>query len=205
MFLDMNQEVLSIGANSNHASDLFSKQEDKQLLLDMMLHCCDISNPWKPWVLCERWYTNIREEFFTQGDLEKAAGMPISPMMDRATTGRGASSVNFAEFLVAPLLSAMTQLLPELSVCMDILCMNVDKWADIWIDEMTATDPDVAGRITDPTEREEQISKVEARRIKFLDKHRPKKDKVAPAFAKKSFIGSFHAIGTAGTRRESDH
>merc|ERR1711998_484479 len=106
----MNSEVLACGMASDEAADLFGKTEDKQLLMDMMLHCCDISNPWKPWKICETWTYKVREEFFTQGDLEKAAGMPISPMMDRETTGRGASSVNFAEFLVAPLLSAMTQL-----------------------------------------------------------------------------------------------
>ena len=44
-----------------------------------------------------------------QGDLERNAASPISPMMDRYTTGRGASGVNFAEYLVAPLLSAISQ------------------------------------------------------------------------------------------------
>ena len=28
-----------------------------------------------------------------QGDVERAAGIPISPMMDRSTTGRGSSQV----------------------------------------------------------------------------------------------------------------
>ena len=42
-------------------------------------------------------------EFFAQGDRERAAGLAVSPMCDRGTTGRAASQINFIEFVVAPL------------------------------------------------------------------------------------------------------
>jgi hypothetical protein len=35
------------------------------------------------------------QEFFAQGDREKAEGLPVSPNMDRATTKQGQLSVNF--------------------------------------------------------------------------------------------------------------
>ena len=45
------------------------------------------------------------EEFFAQGDRERAAGLPVSPMMDRTSTSRALSQINFIEFIVAPLFS----------------------------------------------------------------------------------------------------
>ena len=43
------------------------------------------------------------EEFFAQGDAERAAGMAVSPMMDRHNTSYPLSQINFIEFVVAPL------------------------------------------------------------------------------------------------------
>lgn len=43
------------------------------------------------------------EEFFQQGDLERAQGLPVSPMMDRHATSLSLSQINFTEFIVAPL------------------------------------------------------------------------------------------------------
>ena len=42
-------------------------------------------------------------EFFSQGDLERAQGLPVSPLCDRATTSRAQSQINFIEFVVAPI------------------------------------------------------------------------------------------------------
>ena len=43
------------------------------------------------------------DEFFQQGDLEHAQGLPKSPLMDRSTTSLAISQINFIEFVVAPL------------------------------------------------------------------------------------------------------
>ena len=43
------------------------------------------------------------DEFFQQGDLEAAQGLPVSPLMDRSTTSLAISQINFIEFVVAPL------------------------------------------------------------------------------------------------------
>ena len=43
------------------------------------------------------------EEFFQQGDMERAQGLPLSPLMDRTTTALAPSQINFIEFVVAPL------------------------------------------------------------------------------------------------------
>ncbi len=38
-----------------------------------------------------------------QGDMERAAGLPVSPMCDRAKATMAQSQINFIEFVVAPL------------------------------------------------------------------------------------------------------
>ena len=48
-----------------------------------MVHCADLSNPTKPLDLYRHWVDLIMEEFFRQGDLERASNMDISPMCDR--------------------------------------------------------------------------------------------------------------------------
>ncbi len=45
----------------------------------------------------------VLEEFFAQGDRERAAGLAVSPMMDRTATSTALSQMNFIEFIVAPL------------------------------------------------------------------------------------------------------
>ena len=50
------------------------------------------------------------DEFFQQGDLEAAQGLPVSPLMDRSTTSLAISQINFIEFVVAPL---FLQVLPS--------------------------------------------------------------------------------------------
>ena len=52
-------------------------------VLQNMVHCADLSNPTKPLELYRQWCERIMEEFFQQGDKERAGGMDISPMCDR--------------------------------------------------------------------------------------------------------------------------
>ena len=51
----------------------------------------------------------VLEEFFAQGDRERAAGLAVSPMMDRTATSTALSQMNFIEFIVAPLYSQVTR------------------------------------------------------------------------------------------------
>lgn len=48
-------------------------------------------------------------EFFQQGDREKAAGLPTSALMDRVTTKIPQAQLGFINVLVRPLLSAWTE------------------------------------------------------------------------------------------------
>merc|ERR1712023_4088 len=54
------------------------KKEDKELLMQVAIHACDISNPAKKTKIYLMWTENVLKEFFNQGDREKAAGLPPS-------------------------------------------------------------------------------------------------------------------------------
>ena len=53
----------------------------------MAIKCSDLSalSAARP-IHCE-WVGRLEEEFFLQGDKEKEAGLPISPLMDRTKAG----------------------------------------------------------------------------------------------------------------------
>ena len=59
---------------------------------------------------CSRWTAKVLQEFFEQGDKERAKGMPVSPMMDRTTTQTPVSQINFIEYIVAPLFSEVLRI-----------------------------------------------------------------------------------------------
>ena len=62
---------------------LLDNYVDRIQVLQNMVHCADLSNPTKPREIYVKWVGRIMEEFFQQGDKERAQGMDISPMCDR--------------------------------------------------------------------------------------------------------------------------
>ena len=83
--------------------DALSEEKNRHFLLDLCLHCADISNPYKAWKICERWADLVIEEFCLQGDREKREGLEISPMCDRASMNLCNSQLGFIDFVVSPL------------------------------------------------------------------------------------------------------
>lgn len=77
--------------------------EDRLLLLQMCLKCGDLNHAAKPLRLHKIWSMKVTEEFYRQGDLERAHGLQISPFMDRTTANLSKSQVGFMQFLVSPM------------------------------------------------------------------------------------------------------
>ena len=105
-------EVLSVG-------DL----EDPELAMCFALHCADVSNPARPFEVCQRWGENIAEESYKQGDKERGLGMRVAAFCDRelstpATTAQNQAS--FIDFVCRPLVEGLSTLLPEASE--ELLC-----------------------------------------------------------------------------------
>lgn len=81
-------------------------EKDRHAILELILHCSDISNPFKPYELCAKWADLVVEEFFQQGDTERSMGLEISPMCDRNTVALCNMQMGFIEFAVAPLINS---------------------------------------------------------------------------------------------------
>ncbi|KAF1334080.1 3 5-cyclic nucleotide phosphodiesterase family protein, partial [Globisporangium splendens] len=105
---------------------------DKKLLLKMILHTCDVSNPAKERETMLKWTERVVEEFFVQGDLEKQLGLPVSPFMDRDTIVLKKMQVGFADFIVTPLFSVWAQILVNVNtVGYKALLSNREFWSSL--------------------------------------------------------------------------
>jgi hypothetical protein len=72
---------------------------------------------------------NVVDEWWNQGDQEYAAGLPISPFMDRGNPNVAVSSqVGFIDFIVQPLYDAVHQGFLFLQVPMEELERNKAYW-----------------------------------------------------------------------------
>ncbi|XP_076664154.1 dual specificity calcium/calmodulin-dependent 3',5'-cyclic nucleotide phosphodiesterase 1A isoform X6 [Andrena cerasifolii] len=97
--------------NMKNILSLAEPSVDKSKAVSLVLHCCDISHPAKRWDLHHRWTMQLLEEFFRQGDKERALGLPFSPLCDRNNTLVAESQIGFIEFIVEP----------SMQVCSDML------------------------------------------------------------------------------------
>mmetsp|Transcript_25106 Transcript_25106/g.64138 ORF Transcript_25106/g.64138 Transcript_25106/m.64138 type:complete len:782 (-) Transcript_25106:185-2530(-) len=93
-----------------------SLQSDRLLLLDVIVHSADISNPAKNFHTYLFWTSRVITEFFAQGDREKELGLPVSMFMDRETTNIAKCQIGFIDILVLPLFEVLTEVLPRLSI-----------------------------------------------------------------------------------------
>jgi len=111
-------------------------QGNMQLAINAMLHGADVGNPMKPWALAQTLAHLCVDEFFAQGDLEKAAGIPVQMLNDREKVNRPNSQLGFIEFVIAPLAEAIVHLFPQLGGLATNLGENVQHWMDVWVEEV---------------------------------------------------------------------
>jgi hypothetical protein len=121
-------EVHAEGLHSD-SSSILKAPEARKLLNKLFLHSADISNPTKPFGICREWARLVMEEFFMQGDMELAAGIPISPLNDRSKVNIPLSQIGFMEFVVAPLYLEQFKLFPVFQDNCQFLVGNMIQWA----------------------------------------------------------------------------
>ncbi len=74
-----------------------------------MLKCADLGHLATPATVHRQWVQCLEEEFFRQGDREKAAGLTVSPLMDRDKAGITKSQVGGASAVRSKCLVMCTQ------------------------------------------------------------------------------------------------
>ena len=110
---------------------------DRRLALQVALHAADVSNPAKPWAYYNEWTDRVLDEFFAQGDLERARGLPIGMGFDKtkvtceADKARG--QLGFINFVVAPLYASVSRIgtLDLSTTAATHLAANTAKWQEV--------------------------------------------------------------------------
>jgi hypothetical protein len=80
--------------------------EHRDLMLQLILHAADLSNPTKPMPVYSQWCDAIMEEFYELGDLENKAGLPVTHIFKRETP-KADVQIGFIKFLVRPFFQAL--------------------------------------------------------------------------------------------------
>jgi len=144
-------------------------QNNVQLAINAFLHGADVGNPMKPWELAHRLAYLCVDEFFAQGDSEKAKGIPVQMLNDRDKVNRPNSQIGFIEFVIAPLAEGVVHLFPPLDGMAMHLGINIQKWLDVWVQEVNPPAETVA-------KMQGRVSKVKARMdaVQRVDKGKPK-------------------------------
>jgi hypothetical protein len=140
-------------ANHNHYIADLKKREasqdfepsgtDKKLLLSVIIHLADISNPTKPWRLCYKWIDLLFVEFFKQGDKERERGIPISFLMDRNTTNIAKAQGGFIDHFIKPAYDLLEYVMPNIALNMKFLASNKEQWAILEDSYSLENDPNV--------------------------------------------------------------
>jgi len=106
--------------------------------LAYILHCADISNPARPYDLALSWAVAVTDEFYKQGDRQRAMGMSVDGFMDRDLSGPGVTQTNqlgFIRFVVKPTLLVMQSFAPEAAKA---LLTNLEENIDLYEADVAA-------------------------------------------------------------------
>lgn len=105
--------------------------ETKLLIYKMCLKVSDIAHLAARQDVHLKWVKGLGEEFYLQGDREKAAGLPPSFLCDRDKPGVTESQVGFFEFVALPLFRSWIAVFPELKEALEGLNSNFEYWKSL--------------------------------------------------------------------------
>ena len=105
--------------------------DNKQNLINYIIHTADISNPGKLFEIYSKWTEFITTEFFNEGEMEKKENLPINFLCDRETTSIPKSQINFINFVVLPNFKLLVNLIPECDKYVENCGNNIKKWESI--------------------------------------------------------------------------
>mmetsp|Transcript_31501 Transcript_31501/g.32707 ORF Transcript_31501/g.32707 Transcript_31501/m.32707 type:complete len:515 (+) Transcript_31501:12-1556(+) len=106
------------------SSDVSKKYDNQQMVLDLLIHTADVSNPAKPFVVYKKWVDLVFVEFFAQGDLEKMKGLPVTILCDRETTSMSKSQIFFINLVVKPTFETLAKFIPEVKPYQENIELN---------------------------------------------------------------------------------
>ncbi|KAM9967807.1 hypothetical protein ACTFIW_001894 [Dictyostelium discoideum] len=105
-----------------------NKKEDRQMILNFLIKCGDISNIARPWHLNFEWSLRVSDEFFQQSHYETICGYPVTPFMDKTKTTRARIAADFIDFVASPLFQSMAKFLKESQFLLKVISKNRENW-----------------------------------------------------------------------------
>ena len=138
------------GGGHTDKSLLSERDEDRQFVLDLLVHGADLSGQIYPLPVAKQWEARVTNEFKLQAQLEETLGLPVAPFMMNLDQGvvRWKAHLGFLDYVMQPLWRGLADLFPELKLCVDTLQTNRKYYADI-LEEETAKAA-AAAKCTDP-------------------------------------------------------
>lgn len=138
-------------------------QKNSLQWVELFLHFADVSNPLKPFPVCQKWAWRVLDEFFEQGDEEKSLGLPVGMLNDREKINRPGSQHGFIQFLVAPLVFGTVRIFPDLHPVSTQMAENLAQWKTLWVEDANPNEEDVAKKEADVQKIKDQAMELETR------------------------------------------
>jgi hypothetical protein len=127
------------GGGHSDKSLLSERDEDRQFVLDLLVHGADLSGQIYPLPVAKQWEARVTNEFKLQAQLEETLGLPVAPFMMNLDQGvvRWKAHLGFLDYVMQPLWRGLADLFPELKLCVDTLQSNRKYYADRLEEETT--------------------------------------------------------------------
>jgi len=114
-------------------AQLRNNYSDRTLVLCTIVHNADLGNPTKEWEICKEWTERLMEEFFEEGDEERAMGLPLGALNDRDAIAIPKCQIGFLSFVAMPLWKAWDDYLTaphtqDKTIQLTHLEKNLAKW-----------------------------------------------------------------------------
>merc|ERR1711916_92283 len=103
-------------------------EQHRKMLSALIISACDLSSSCKPWDVQEPVAYALFDEFFAQGDEEKASGQVPIPMFDREVANIPEMEVGFLTYVAAPTYDALAEFCVALRPMADYVASNLSKW-----------------------------------------------------------------------------
>ncbi|CAD2222001.1 3'5'-cyclic nucleotide phosphodiesterase, putative [Angomonas deanei] len=116
-------------------TDSYNKEDvvHRRKVMETMIKAADVSNVTKPFDMSRLWASAVTEEFYRQGDMEKAKGIEVLPMFDRSQNNELAKGqIGFIDFVAGKFFKEIVSIIfKDMQWCVDNIASNRAKWQEI--------------------------------------------------------------------------
>ena len=115
-------------------SEFTDSHDDRIMIVEILLHSADLSNPTQPKDNSVEWALLVADEFRSQVAKEKEHGLPVTKFMDfkgelsAENPNIAKLNIGFIDFVVAPLWQTLAEFLPSLKERVECMHSNKACW-----------------------------------------------------------------------------